>query len=356
MWQLITDAHAWDGALRQLPSPHVLQSWAWGEFKSRWGWRAERWLLCGADGAPRAAVQLLKRAISRLPLCVLYAPKGPACTDVEAYGDGLALIEAQARKRRALWAKVDGDLPALYLLGGEPAGHGEKAVVGLKDLQTVLTQRGWRISPSQVQFRNTGLTDLRQSDESLLTAMKPKARYNVRLAEKRGVQMRIESPISDGDAQLLYKMYAETAQRDGFLIRDEAYYLDAWRAMNAVGLIAEREGQALGGLVLFAFGGRAWYFYGMSRSEGREHMPSYALQWHALRWARDHGCAAYDWWGAPEREDDERDDMAGVWRFKQGFGARFCQGIGAWDYAPSPPLYSAYLKLGPKFIRSGLAG
>src|SRR5204862_1952980 len=128
------------------------------------------------------------------------------------------------------------------------------------------------------------------------------------------------------DDELLYALYAETAQRDGFLIREKTYYVDAWRAMHAQGFVAEHEGQPLAGLVLFTFAQRAWYFYGMSRTEGREHMPSYALQWQAMRWARDHGCHVYDWWGAPEKADDETDSMAGVWRFKQGFGARLFEG------------------------------
>jgi lipid II:glycine glycyltransferase (peptidoglycan interpeptide bridge formation enzyme) len=205
-----------------------------------------------------------------------------------------------------------------------------------------------------VQFRNSGLSDLRRSDDELLAAMKPKTRYNVRLAEKRGVRVRVASPIGESDAQILYAMYAETGRRDGFATRAAPYYFDAWRAIKAVGLIAERDGQALAGLVLFHFAGRAWYFHGMSRTAGREHMPSYALQWEAMRWARAAGCSIYDWWGAPEHTDDAGDGMAGVWRFKQGFGARFVEGIGAWDYAPSAALYRAYARLGPRLIRSGL--
>lgn len=348
MWQLITDACAWDEALRWLPWPHVLQSWAWGDFKSRWGWTAERWLFADAGSHPRAAVQLLKRTINRLPACVLYAPKGPVANDLAAYADALVFVEQQAHKHRALWAKVDGDCFTL-----SPRGRGRGEGDDSSQMRSLLAQRRWRYSASQIQFRNTGLTDVRHSDAGLLAAMKPKTRYNVRLAEKRGVTVRVASPIGDADARLLYAMYAETAERDGFLIRDEAYYLDAWRAMGAVGLIAEHEGRALAGLVMFVFGGRMWYFYGMSRNEGREHMPSYALQWRALRWARDHGCEAYDWWGAPEREDDENDGMASVWRFKQGFGAQFFEGAGAWDFAPSPLLYRAYVTLGPKLIRSG---
>jgi lipid II:glycine glycyltransferase (peptidoglycan interpeptide bridge formation enzyme) len=344
MWREVTAAGAWDDALCCLPRPHALQSWAWGEFKSRWGWNAERWLLSDDASQPRAAVQILRRTLSRAPACVLYAPKGPAAVGLEAYSQALAHIESRARTHRALWAKADGD-PG-HLIGASDAQE-------LPRLRDLLTSRRWRLSPSQVQFRNTGLTDLRRSDDDLLAAMKPKTRYNVRLAEKRGVRVRVAAPIDAADADALFDMYSETSRRDGFLIRSAPYYFDAWRTMNATALIAEQDGRALAGLVLFRFGDRAWYFYGMSRTAGREHMPSYALQWRAMQWARAAGCDVYDWWGAPEREDDEADGMAGVWRFKQGFDAQFFEGIGAWDYAPSPLLYQAYLKLGPKLLGSG---
>ncbi len=343
MWTRVADAHAWDEALRRLPAPHVLQSWAWGDFKSRWGWTAERWLLSDVQGSPRAAVQVLQRRIRRLPLCVLYAPKGPVFADHDAFGEALALLERLARAQRAIWVKLDGDPPA--------ADSGST----LAPCRALLASRGWHYSRSQVQFRNTLHTDLRCDDDALLSAMKPKTRYNIRLAEKRGVRVRRVASIGGDNAQLLYAMYAETARRDGFVIREAGYYFDAWRAMNGVAFVAEHEGQALAGLVLFCFADRAWYFYGMSRSVGREHMPNHLLQWTALRWARDQGYATYDWWGAPDRLD-EGDSLWGVYRFKEGFGARFVEGLGAWDYAPSPVLYSAYLRLGPRLIRSGLAG
>jgi peptidoglycan pentaglycine glycine transferase (the first glycine) len=347
MWQPITDAGAWDSELRKLPSPHVLQSWVWGEFKSRWGWTAERWLLTDAQAQPRAAVQLLKRSISKLPACVLYAPKGPASIDLVAHDEALAHIEQRARHHRALWAKADGDLLPSPVSVGRAGGGGS--------LGTLLQQRKWQPSTSQIQFRNTMLTPLQHDDAALLAAMKPKCRYNIRLAEKRGVTVRALSPINDADAGVLYAMYAETAQRDGFLIREEAYYRDAWRTMNAVGFIAEHEGETLGGIVLLCFADRAWYFYGMSRSAGREHMPNHLLQWAALRWARDAGYTMYDWWGAPEKLD-ESDSMWGVYRFKESFGAEFFEGVGAWDFAPSPLLYRAYVELSPKLIRSGALG
>ncbi len=347
-WQPMGDARAWDNALSQCKTPHVLQSWAWGEFKSRWGWSAQRWVLRAAPDDTRvlAAVQLLRRKAG--PFCALYAPKGPVlAADAEPaiYAEVLAFLEGQARKAGAIWLKVDGDMP----FGLDEITSGSDGNQNtLTQWRSTLRQRKWRYSPSQVQFRNTGLNLIHQTDDALLAGMKQKWRYNVRLAEKRGVVVRAATRADD---DLLYALYAETAQRDGFLIREKAYYVDAWRAMNAQGFVAEHDGQVLAGLVLFTFAQRAWYFYGMSRTEGREHMPSYALQWQAMRWARDHGCHVYDWWGAPEKADDEADSMAGVWRFKQGFGAQFFEGLGAWDYAPSALLYKGYVELMPRVMR-----
>jgi lipid II:glycine glycyltransferase (peptidoglycan interpeptide bridge formation enzyme) len=101
--------------------------------------------------------------------------------------------------------------------------------------------------------------------------------------------------------------------------------------------------------VLFREGARAWYFYGMSGAIGREHMPNHLLQWHAMRWARDNGCTAYDWWGAPDALV-ETDAMWGVYRFKEAFGAQFIEGLGAWDFAPSRALYRAYTEAMPRIL------
>lgn len=338
-WTEIEDANAWAHTLATLPSAHVLQSWAWGAFKSRWGWSARRW--ASAD----CAVQVLRRNAG--PFCVLYATKGPAARDLAGYERGLQLIEAQARDQRAIWAKVDGD-PPTSSVAWSPAD--------LDALRALLRRRGWLPSPDQIQFRNTMLTDVDAADEALLSRMGSKCRYNVRLSERRGVRVRMSQPMSASDAELLYGLYAETGARDGFRVREKLYYLDAWRTMGGAGFIAEHESVPLAGLIVFKHGRRAWYFYGMSGAAGREHMPNHLLQWHALRWARDNGCAVYDWWGAPETLV-ETDAMWGVYRFKEGFGAAFAEGIGAWDYAPNRALYRASVEALPKvrgIIRRGL--
>ena len=148
-------------------------------------------------------------------------------------------------------------------------------------------------------------------------------------------------------------MYAETSVRDGFVIRGQGYYQDAWGRFMAAGLaqplLAEVDGEPVGALVVFAFGRTAWYMYGMSRDAHREKMPNHLLQWEAIRWARAHGCETYDFWGAPD-DFVESDPLWGVWKFKEGFGGQVVRHLGAWDYAPSPTLYKLYTRLLPRVL------
>ena len=120
--------------------------------------------------------------------------------------------------------------------------------------------------------------------------MKQKTRYNIRLAEKKGVEIRKGNL---NDASMLSKMYAETSLRNGFAVREREYYERVWQILFDAGmltfLIAEFEGEPIAGLVLFHFAGRAYYFYGMSTDVHRECMPTYLLQWKAIQISRELG-------------------------------------------------------------------
>jgi len=312
----------WNTALAQLPAAHVLQTWEWGDFKSRYGWRPARYLWKEED-RPCAAGSALTRRLGRLPAATMYVPKGPALNyeNSALLERVLAHLEKTARQERALFVKIDPDVRADTVAG--------KAVV------ETLRRRGWRASREQIQFRNTVLLDLTPEPDELLAAMKSKWRYNVRLAKRKGVTVR-QGQLAD--LSLLYEMYARTAARDGFVIRPEAYYRDAWGAFIEAGLaqplIAEVEGEAIAMVIIFQFAERAWYMYGASRNVHREKMPNNLLQWEAMQWAREQGCTVYDMWGAPD-ELDESDPMWGVYRFKAGFGGKFVRHIGAWDYPTS---------------------
>ena len=114
-------------------------------------------------------------------------------------------------------------------------------------------------------------------------------------------------------------------------------------------LIAEVDGEPVAAVFLFAFAGRAYYVYGMSREAHRALMPNYLLQWEAMRWARAHGCSQYDLWGAPD-VFDERDGMWGVFRFKEGLGGQVVRTLGAWDFVPNALWYRLYTQVMPKVL------
>jgi lipid II:glycine glycyltransferase (peptidoglycan interpeptide bridge formation enzyme) len=213
-----------------------------------------------------------------------------------------------------------------------------------------LHDQGWRLSDEQVQFRNTIMIDLKASEDEILAQMKQKTRYNMRLAERKGVSIRIGNL---DDLPMLYKMYAETSIRDGFVIRSADYYQTTWRTFIQAGiadaLIAEVLGEPVAALMLFTFAQKAWYVYGMSREAHREKMPNYLLQWYAIQLAKTKGCIAYDLWGAPDVFVDT-DPLWNVYRFKEGLGGRIVRHIGAWDFPTRPAVYNLYTKLLPQIL------
>ena len=338
----VVTASAWEELLAQLPPDrsHVLQSWSWGAVKGGSGWRVERWRLL-RGGRPLGAFQWLSRQpTAGLPLRVAYVPKGPLLdwSDDEAAALVLAQIEDLCRRRGCLQVKIDPDV-------------GEEDSEGVR-LKQLLVQRNWRFSPEQIQFKNTGFTDITRSDEELLAAFKSKWRYNIRLADRRGINVRCGDVA---DLPEFYRLYQETSARDGFLIRPFAYYDSLWRMFlkmqkdegNLTGgalLLAEhpQESQPVAGLFLLRHGRQTLYFNGASSARRRRDMPNYLLQWRALQWARAQGCTVYDWWGAPTNPADPDDPLQGVWRFKEGFAARMALHTGAWDWSPSPLLWHGY--------------
>jgi lipid II:glycine glycyltransferase (peptidoglycan interpeptide bridge formation enzyme) len=380
------EGNVWNSLISQLPDPHFLQTHEWAQVKANYGWQPiylawdekgkmkEERDLSSFGFSPSAAGLILKRQILRqgfaAPLSILYAPKGPLLdwTKPSLRAQVLNDLQGLARKESAIFLKID---PDVVLGSGAPPEENVADPRG-QDVPSELKQRGWRYSADQIQFKNTVLIDLSPSEEELLAGMKQKTRYNIRLAAKKGVTLRIGTV---DDFSMLYKMYAETSVRDGFVIRDEGYYQTVWKtfATNqqppnprsqisnlqlpithyqspfAEPLIAEVDRQPVAAIFVFYFAERAYYVYGMSRDIHREKMPSYLLQWEAIRRARARGCRVYDLWGAPEVFDDS-DPMWGVYRFKEGLGGQVVRTLGAWDFAPSSFWYKLYTQVVPRLL------
>ncbi len=346
--QTITDRGLWNATLAEIPYAHVLQTWEWGEFKRQTtGWTPQR-LAYYHQGGVVAMAQVLRREIG--PLRILYVPKGPALdySNPALRSAVIQSLQRHAREEGAIFIKIDPDV----VIGTGVPGAGDAAEVAQgHQIAAEWQALGWQYSPEQVQFRNSVIIDLRREEEAVLMAMKQKTRYNVRLAIKRGVTTRLGTV---DDLDLLYRLYVQTAQRDGFVIRPFSYYRQAWgdfiRAGLAQPIVAERHGQALAHVIIFGFGKRAWYFFGASSDDERNLMPTYLLQWEAIRWARAQKMSVYDFWGAPDDFGNEADPLAGVFRFKEGFGGTVVRRIGAWDFPARPRLYRLYTRTMPAVL------
>jgi peptidoglycan pentaglycine glycine transferase (the first glycine) len=380
--------NSWNEIISRLPNPHFLQTYEWSQVKSKYGWKpvylvwsdksfmfytpdqADQFDLLD-DSDVQAACLVLKRTfLSRgfaARLCVLYAPKGPLLdwSNESLRNRVLDDLQSFAKKQGAIFLKLD---PDVALGTGIPGSEDAHENDGGQAVASELKRRGWRYSSDQIQFKNTVLVDLSTSEDEMLARMKQKARYNVRLAEKKGVTVRVGTLA---DLPMLYKMYAETSVRDGFVIRDEGYYQTVWTTFMSSNvnkleglrvltfqlsniptcepLIAEVNGEPVAALFVFYFAGRAYYVYGMSREAHREKMPNYLLQWEAMKRAKASGCSVYDLWGAPD-EFNESDSMWGVFRFKEGLGGQVVRTLGAWDYVPNPFWYKMYSEIIPRIL------
>ncbi|HSO11095.1 MAG TPA: peptidoglycan bridge formation glycyltransferase FemA/FemB family protein [Anaerolineales bacterium] len=363
------DRNIWNSIISRLPNPHFLQTYEWGQVKAKYGW-SPLYAVWDADGkwkvendpnlfssfqSPVAAALILKRQIISngfaARLSILYSPKGPLLdwTNEPLRNRVLNDLQSFAKKQGAIFLKLD---PDVVLGKGVPASEEDLVDNNGQVVMSELKRRGWEYSSDQIQFRNTVLIDLNPAEEELLALMKQKTRYNIRLAEKKGIVLRVGKPE---DFPTLYGMYAETSMRDEFVIRDEGYYKTVWTLfMNSSEptcepLIAEVDGGPVAAIFIFYFAGRAYYVYGMSRDKHREKMPTYLLQWEAIKRARTKGCAVYDLWGAPE-VFDESDSMWGVYRFKEGLGGKVVRTLGAWDFVPSPLWYKMYSEIIPRVL------
>lgn len=378
--------NVWNSILSRLPNPHFLQTYEWGQVKAKYRW-SPRYAVWDSSGqwkvgsdpnrlstfhSPVAAALILKRTIPMAGmsarLSILYVPKGPLLdwSNEALRNRVLNDLQSLANKEGAIFLKMD---PDVILGTGVPGTMDYVVDEGGQTVMFELEQRGWRYSSDQIQFKNTVLIDLSPSEEEMLALMKQKTRYNIRLAEKKDVVLRIGT---QGDFDVLYKMYAETSLRDRFVIRDQEYYKTVWQTFvinprpgvsnlesqitspqlsipSAEILIAEVNNEPIAAIFVFYFSGRAYYVYGMSRDVHREKMPGYLLQWEAIKRAKAKGCRIYDLWGAPD-VFGESDTMWGVFRFKQGLGGKVVRTLGAWDYAPNPFWYKLYSEIIPRVL------
>ena len=315
----------WNTFLSKYPNAHLLQTGEWGELKSAFGWDPVRII---PDDGP--AVQILFRRLP-LGLTLAYIPK-PVESD-SIFGERFWVeIDTICKNRRAVFLKI------------EPAAWDDPLIQTGEGV-------GVRVSPHNIQPPRTITVDLRDANEEILARMKQKTRYNIRLAAKKDVTVHAWD-----DIPAFHEMMEITGGRDGFGVHSLEYYQRAYEIFHPTGmaelLVAEYEGKPLAALMVFARGRRAWYVYGASNNQERNRMPTYLLQWEAMRWARAKGAEEFDLWGVPDVDEvslesqftERNDGLWGVYRFKRGFGGKLNRATQAMDRVYNPILYWLYTK------------
>lgn len=318
----ILSLDSWNRFLRQYPHAHLLQQGEWGKLKAGFGWES----VCVVQGETGA--QILFRSLP-LGFSLAYIPKGPVGPD---WGVLWEEIDRICRQRRAVFLKVEPDAWEEKFSGGE-----------------ALVQAGFRPSGHPLQPSRTIVVNIEGDEEDILAEMKQKTRYNIRLAGRKEVVVR-----ASDDLDAFAEMMEITGERDAFGVHTGEYYRRAYDLFHPLGMcelfLAYYQGQPLAGLMAFARGERAWYFYGASNNQERNRMPTYLIQWEAIRWAKARGCTSYDLWGVPDRDEEvleaqftsRSDGLWGVYRFKRGFGGKVVRSCGAWDKVYNRIAYAGY--------------
>ncbi|MCC6301038.1 MAG: peptidoglycan bridge formation glycyltransferase FemA/FemB family protein [Anaerolineales bacterium] len=312
----------WNLFLSQHPNAHLLQTAEWGELKAAFGWKPVRVV------SENISAQILFR---KLPLgfAVGYIPKAVISEQLSS-NQFWREIDSVCKSNRAIFLKLEPDA---------------------WDSEVSLHNSSFILSKHNIQPPRTIIIDISSGEEEILARMKQKTRYNIRLAEKKGVTVRAWD-----DIESFHKMMLVTGGRDGFGVHSLEYYRRAYelfypKEMCEI-LVAEYEGKPLAALFVARNGSRAYYLYGASTDEERNRMPTYLLQWEAMKWAKSRGCDEYDLWGVPDEDEatleaefeKRHDGLWGVYRFKRGFGGELKRAAQALDRVYNPFLYWAYLK------------
>ncbi|MDD5251835.1 MAG: peptidoglycan bridge formation glycyltransferase FemA/FemB family protein [Patescibacteria group bacterium] len=218
--------------------------------------------------------------------------------------------------------------------------------------EEVLAQHGFQ-PVKAVAPAATSIVDLVPTEEQLLSAMHPKTRYNIRVAERHGVVVREaaygNAHLLQHDVELFWRLLSETAARDGFRTHPRSYYetmIDALSPKKRTNLtvrlvFAEHAGEVASAALVADYGDMVTYLHGASSSVKRPVMAPYALHWEIIREAKRRGFAKYDFWGVAATDAPD-DPWAGITRFKLGFGGRRENYLGTWELPNGGVWYKLY--------------
>jgi len=325
-----------DAFLQNSVYSNLHQSFEWAKVKSD-KWKHE-YVYVEENGEIIAAMLVLIRRMGKI-FTMMYAPRGPVCdvSNVELVKKLIEETKPLAKKYHAFVLKMDPTTPYDEALIKQYQQNGLKVKSDCHNILEVMQP-----------LRSMLLHIKGKTEEEVMMQYSSKTRYNVRLAQKKGVTVRWSR--DEADLKTFYELMKVTAKRDDIAIRVYSYYKDILETYGEKARIylAEYEGKALSGALTVKYGDKVSYFYGASSNENRNVMPNYLMQQTMIKWAIESGCNEYDFGGVFSTNKEE-----GIYRFKEGFcrqegATRF---IGELDKVYNSSLYFAFSKVLPRMER-----
>lgn len=331
------DQKTWD-AFVQKHGPRsglFLQSWMWGEFQKSVGEQVERvaWISNVGEGqAPpvQAVAQVIRKTIPYFGTYA-YVPRGPIVVS------SFPPPAKEGKEEVSIVNVADHDL-FIRIESPIERGQGTPPITGKRI--------------SSIQPAHTLITDLTLSTDELLANMHEKTRYNIRLADKKGVKIEMRSATIDE----VWPVFEATASRDVFRLHGKEYYRKMMEEGGKEGrreeeggketrvfiAIAKHEGNILAANIMIDFGNTRTYLHGASSNVKRNFMAPYLLQWELMKDAKANGITSYDWWGVAPLGAPSSHPWAGISRFKRGFGGEEVSYPDTVDVVLKPGRYMIY--------------
>ena len=281
MYELINDKTLaeYEAFLQQHPKGHFAQSSLWAKQKPLWAWNAVA--VRDEDGKIKGSLALMSRKVPGIGRTLLYGCRGPVCDlrDRETFAELLEGAKALAKQQKAYVIKIDPDVPSSDTAFAEMMrSFGFRCKEGGKNFEAIQPRYVFRLNVEG------------KTEDELMAAFHQKWRYNIRLAERRGVTVKIcgkEMVPAFADLMLT------TGVRDGFVTRQPEYFanmLDNLGEHARLYMAFDPEGTPIAGTLAIHYGDKVWYLYGASSNEHRNLMPNYLLQWRMIQWAVETGC------------------------------------------------------------------
>ena len=331
MYEFITEKTLpeYEAFVQSHPKGNFAQSYLWGKQKPMWQWDAIA--VRGEDGAIRGSLAVMTRKVPGIGRTLMYGCRGPVCDldDRETFSQLLDGAKVLAKKYKSYVIKIDPDVPSSNTaFSSMLQSFGFRAKEGGKNFEAIQPRYVFRLNVEG------------KTEEELLANFHQKWRYNIRLAERKGVTVRIcgkEMVPAFSDLMLT------TGVRDGFVTRKPEYFaamLDNLGEHARLYMAFDPNDTPIAGTLAIHYGDKVWYLYGASSNEDRNLIPNYLLQWRMIQWAVETNCRIYDFRGV-SGDVSEDNPLYGLFRFKQGFGGDFTEFVGEMDLVLSPVIYWA---------------